>query len=133
MKILKYFLGLVVIVILMVGTLTGTELVKPAPAGPPAAKSILSMTQAERKAAYLARQTVASVENRARWACSEIVLASAIVPDSVEWTRRSTWPVIETHPGVYEVQANFTAANRMGVTTRETRSCIVKVAAKGSA
>lgn len=97
----------------------------------PAEKSIFAMTQPERKAAHLARMTayadVPSAENRARWACAARLREAAYVPGSVEWTRRSQWPVVKARPGVYEVQAEFTTANRLGVELAVAKRCRVHV------
>jgi hypothetical protein len=101
------------------------------PAVPAAEKSIFAMTQAERKAAYLARQDATAdrptEENRARWACSARLKEAAHVPGSVEWTRRSQWPVVQARPGVFEVQAEFTASNRLGVALAVAKRCRVIV------
>ena len=87
-------------------------------------KSIWKMTQAERKAAYEARQAAsATPQERARWACSDRIKAAAHVPDSVEWVRRSQWPTLEVAGGKYRVVATYTARNRLGVTVRESKVC----------
>lgn len=91
--------------------------------------SILSMTQAERKAAYLARQDAdtTSPESRARWACSARLKEAAYAPATVEWTRRPRWPVVQLSPGVFDVQADFTASNRLGVELTVAKRCRVTV------
>lgn len=104
-----------------------------APTAPAASgeKSIFAMTQEERKAAHLARvlanADTPSPENRARWACSARLKDAAYVPGSMEWTRRSQWPVVQARPGVYEVQAEFTASNRIGVELAVAKRCRVHV------
>lgn len=102
-----------------------------APVATAAEPSIFTMTQGERKAAHLARMAavadVPSPENRARWACAARLKDAAYVPGSVEWTRRSQWPVVQSRPGVYEVAADFTASNRVGVELAVAKRCRVHV------
>lgn len=87
------------------------------------AKSMLEMTQEERRAAHLARQEAAHpMDDRARWACSDMIEQRLHVPDSVKWTRRSTWPSVQID-GVWHVSARYTARNRMGQTLPSSAVC----------
>ena len=86
-------------------------------------KGIFMMTQAERKAAYLAKQERPPLADRMRWACSDRLASAAYVPSSIEWTRRSQWPTVQVAPGVYEVHAAFTASNRLGVELAVAKRC----------
>ena len=89
--------------------------------------------QGERKAASLDRVDAGySPEKLARWACSARIKEAAYVPDSVEWTRRSQWPAVQSQPGVYEVSARFKATNRFGVELPTTARCQVRVSGEAA-
>ncbi len=65
------------------------------------------------------------IESRARWACSGHIVRHLTVPGSVQWTRRSQWPVVEVR-GVWIVRARLTSSNRMGVTVPAVMECAMR-------
>lgn len=87
-------------------------------------KSLIMMTQQERRDRYLAQQEAERepLEARARWACSGFIQKAAYVPDSLRWVRRSTWPSAPDR-GEWFVQATYKATNRLGVETEHTSIC----------
>lgn len=75
-----------------------------------------------------AAQPVGTVQERARWACSNAVERIAVNPGSIRWTRRSQWVSVEREPGVWEVHAHFMARNAYGADVTATHACVLKLA-----
>lgn len=67
-------------------------------------------------------------QQEARWACSDAIVARARVPDSVQFVRRSQWPVVEQEgkDGVWIVLADFKASNALGVVIPGQAICHVR-------
>lgn len=97
-----------------------------APQGAPQARpvSLISMTQEERRAAFLAKQEAERppLQDRARWACSGFIERALYVPDSAKWVRRSAWPSAPDR-GEWFVQATYKATNRLGVEAERVSIC----------
>lgn len=79
----------------------------------------------EEKAASAAASELNSFKIFARASCSSAISEMLRNPSSVEWDRRSSWPIIEDGEGLYTVIMKYRAENGFGGMNQETRQCLV--------
>lgn len=122
-------LSLAVVIGIPLATVGPAQLAKPAPVAAAPARTVTAEDIRKQWGGTdkpKAVEHVGTVQERARWACSEALERIAVDPKSLRWTRRSQWVSVETAPGVWQVHAHFMARNRLGNDVAATAACTLR-------